>query len=302
LVWSLPAAFSVIDEESSRQWSRDYLGRLQWLRRVWGLEGDALHDYSRLFRAPHVVRDGVVTRPLVIGRVSELSRAPAAEDVAAAAAAFPRIFEGISRPLYAASGAQPPAAQRIEGAASASRGLLYDLLARRGDVRSPHDLGDGAPAFIIRCPRAAHHSRGTGDDALLFTSHSGGPGWITCRHNGCAGLEPADWLRALGVTQRSGTAVRWFVNEAPNGRGIRLGIELQADDGAPMPYLRVSSGTPAWSAWRAADVEPPSDLDHDGDLGDALRELKGRRLLIESENGRTRRILGAPSSAAKVAA
>src|SRR6185369_4042154 len=118
VVWAIePVAIS--DAESACNWSRRYLSFVAYLRRCWQLEADALHDHTRLFRLPFVVRDGVAQRPLTIGdprAIGALDWAPTAEDEAAAAEAWPRIFDGTSTPPLCGTD-QPPASrpQRIEG-------------------------------------------------------------------------------------------------------------------------------------------------------------------------------------------
>ena len=72
----------------------------------------------------------------------------------------------------------------------------------------------------------------------------------------------------------SGTRIaRVFIE--PTRRGsVRLWAELGHSD-----CLVVESGTAEWDAiWQAAEIEPPSDfcLDAGGDLGEAVRQLRGK--------------------------
>src|SRR6185369_13618276 len=93
-------------------------------RVVWAIEPVAISDaesacnWSRRYLS-FVVRDGVAQRPLTIGdprAIGALDWAPTAEDEAAAAEAWPRIFDGTSTPPLCGTD-QPPASrpQRIEG-------------------------------------------------------------------------------------------------------------------------------------------------------------------------------------------
>lgn len=299
----------IASEEDAREWARLYRAILANLRRRFGLVGDAsCADHSRLFRLPRVTRPPAV-EPEVIscpfddendpGKIAVLDVQLEASDWAEVA---PKPAKITPTPLCGT----PRSEGEIEESfaprsVGVSHGLLHRLLDARGNVRAPYNLGEGKPAaFLIRCPRAKHHTTG-GDDALLIAPHDSGPGYITCRHHHCADLTPQDWLSeftpaeiaAAGIVTRTGLVVATFVN-VYGPSSLRLCVELKGDDKEPMPYVRVSPNTSAWLAlWAAAGVEPPTDLDAAGDLGLACEELRSRRIAVELLNGKTRRILAA---------
>lgn len=297
LLWAVEPV-TIDTPEAARVWSRRYLTTIAYLCRRFGLEADAsCHEPSRLFRLPRVVREGVATAPLTIGSPSAigvLDVRPDAADEAAAALSFPRLFEAPSRPTGGTLAASKPVCPM--GDADASRGgLLHALLSARGHVVAP-DGGETA-GYRIRCPRSSLHSSGDGE-AVLYAPSGSGPGAIHCFHSSCVGLEPDDWLREFSEAERAAVGILegvivsvWI--DAHERRGVRLVLNLREQPGAlPIPYVRVAAGTAAWSAlWRAADVEAPSDTDVSGDLGEAVHELKGRRIAGTFNGTNTTRIM-----------
>ena len=60
LVYGLPAPFPIRSTEDDGRWVARYKGSLRYLERRFGIVGDvACADWTRIYRAPHVVRDGV---------------------------------------------------------------------------------------------------------------------------------------------------------------------------------------------------------------------------------------------------
>jgi hypothetical protein len=180
-------------------------------------------------------------------------------------------------------------------------GLLVRLALSRGAA-----VPD-ASGWTIKCPNACNHT--TADrTARLYPPKPNAPfGWILCQHSHCSGFKsPVDWLACFSAAElaaagiRAASVSRTYVNRGRDGATIRIGVELRAHDGADLPYLRITAGTAAWDAlWRAAEVDPPHDLDEAGDLGGALDDLRGRRLLVElAASDLVRRVLPAVGGAA----
>lgn len=68
LVWQLPQPFIIATERDARRWSAAYIEWLNYIKRTFGIEGDTTcKDWGRLYRLPHVTRDGVVQTPQTYG-------------------------------------------------------------------------------------------------------------------------------------------------------------------------------------------------------------------------------------------
>lgn len=274
LVWRLARPFEIASRDDAAAWSSAYRALCDWLA-GFGIEADrACADWTRLFRLPDVVRDGarqsfpVAGNPsavgaLDLGSVIDLDRLPDAGD---------------------ASMRRAPKCERIavEPEATADgkpHGLMATRLVFRGLVRPG--------VYAIECPNAAAHSA---DSALSSTvyfppAHPSGVGRVHCHHRACAAMRPSDWLDALDLTpaRQVATVLGSYVNTDADSERVQVRALVEVDGGGGRYYVRASSASPTrWRAlWESACVEPPSDLDPAGDLGDAAAALVGRRVAIE---------------------
>jgi len=193
IVYGLADPFVISSRGDARKWSQDYAVALANLVRRFGITGDpACHDWTRLFRLPHATRTPAgepecwptLGDPYDIG---VLRLDASAVDVSAARAsskafATPRILN--SAP-----------------STSNGRGLLYHLLASRGDVLRKHGA-EGA--CVVRCPRESEHSTGrTGDGSTLLYPPAAGceVGAIHCMHSHCSGMTVRDWVRCFSESE-----------------------------------------------------------------------------------------------------
>jgi hypothetical protein len=296
LVWRLREAFPIRSPADAWRWRLAYLAFLDQLEREHGIAADrACCDWTRLHRLPRVVRDGELQEHPTIGdptRIGVIELPPAPE------------ADAHQSPLCGHEHEPRGRVGKIGCDASGS-GLLERLLRDRGDVVGERAMHNSVIALVVRCPNAAAHAPGhgeSGDHALLF----GGPvGRLLCQRTACSGIDGEAWLRlftraelaAAGV--RTGRVRRTTVNAYDGGRVRVCVIAEPTDGGGALPYLRISPHTPTWRAlWEVADVADPSDLDPRGDLGEALRQLRGREIAIEVGEERVRRILPAGQVAA----
>jgi hypothetical protein len=336
LCWLLPEPFVIEDPEAGREWSRFYLERLAHLERISGLVGDpSCHDFARIFRLPHVVREPgeAVEERLTLGdpaNIAAWSLEISDADRARARELKPRAFEAprlkVTTPTAAAGGyvqlaaERAPAANDDERLSPAPSGELWEEL-------RAHDLVVRActrGGWVVRCPNEAEHTKGrSGDGSTVFYAPTveGGAGSLHCKHHACQALEQSDWIALLSAGKRQRRRVRIVsahaVTEHPF---IRLEI-VPLDGGGPIypplpgwPAPRPGPATftvPVATAggskgvqrkyaslWAAAGVDPPTDANPQGDLGGAVAELRGRTIDLEIGDGKVRRILPALERAA----
>lgn len=278
VLWKLKEPFPITSPADALEWRSRYLGACEWLQ-GFGITADrACSDWGRLFRLPHVVRDGEPQCLEVIGDATAIGNfeLPPAE------------YSNTST-LRACD---PAPRVRVEPmGCDDSPGILRRLLAARGHIDERVTLQSGETGFKVICPNDHEHRTHDGYRALLL---DGAEGRIVCVRTACKGI--TNWmpffssqeLEAVGL--RTAIIKRVYVNDEYEGRRTRICVML---DGADLPYVRVSEGTRAWRAlFAAAGVEVPFEDDSE-DLQGACDELRGRVIRVELDGDRVRRILEA---------
>lgn len=179
-------AWTLTTAEDAREWSRSYAVLLAYLSRLYDIDGDpACHDWTRLFRAPRATREGGSSpeaRPTWgdLQRIGTLTINATAADIERAMRAS-KAWKSEARILD------------VQPCASNGVGLLYRLLAARGDILSAHPHVEHA--WIVRCPREHHHSTGrTGDGSTVLYPPTSGIGGLACLHAHCASMTLREWL------------------------------------------------------------------------------------------------------------
>lgn len=194
-VWRLPEPMPIRTREDARRWSQDYAITVANFARVWGVQADpACADWTRLYRMPRATREGgdrPENRPIWgdPDRIGTLHISATHDDMRRAKE-LSRAFGGTARVLTFR-----PRGQTV------GDGLLYALLAARGDVLGARPQGDG---WVIRCPREAEHTCGqTGDGSTILYPPASGErvGAIHCLHGHCAGMTARDWLRLFAPAE-----------------------------------------------------------------------------------------------------
>ncbi len=276
VMWRLRDPFPIATPADAAAWRRRYLAACAALEADFDIVADrACADWTRLFRLPLVVRDGVATRPEVMGDPDKI-----------AAVALPE-----APPIQSS----PPPARRVRPGPAGKTGdvpLLERLLRARGDVVGEHTLDTGEIVPVVRCPNALRHARGhgdSGDHALLFPPAGAGVGWIHCARSACA--EVKDWIpffspdeiAAAGIATRRARIEKVTLDQ-PRPREWSLVATLRpADDGGKLPaYLRVASTQAArWDAlFAACDLATPDPKD-EKDTRSQCRWLAGEVIALE---------------------
>lgn len=195
IVYALDEPMVLRSVADAQQWAQQYAIVVAHMSRAYGLTCDtSCDDWTRHYRLPVVTRDGELLTYETFGdpeNIGVLSIEPSHVDIAVAKRSS-RAFRG----RWLAD--RPPAEP-------ARTGLLYHLLAARGDILREHHADD---ALVVRCPhdpeRCADpeqcHSCGYAGDSstLLYPPRRGKElGWIFCRHSHCEHMTVGAWLRCF---------------------------------------------------------------------------------------------------------
>jgi hypothetical protein len=289
--WRWVVALSTIVELHTAQdwdaWRARYLRACDWLQAEHGLTADrSCSEPGRLFRLPHVVRDGVRLEPVILGSVEELGAFELPEATSSTLALHPPAIQAV-RPEDAELGSLVDV-RDVPPELDASP--LYRRLRDSGALGSPIP---GGLAYRMRCPRGAEHTGSDGlDGSTLFfpPGGAGSYGHIHCHHAGCAELDLDELVLSAADTAFTRHEVQ-IVSASIERTMSSCRVVCKLQQPAPARYVRVANTTKArWRAlWTGADVAPPEDLE--GDLTEACRELTGCRIIVECEGSVVRRIL-----------
>lgn len=156
LVGGLGRPVRIADDSEYRDWRTRYLCWLGWLSRTWGIVGDpAMRDWTRAYRAPRVMRDGVPQDPPMWGQLGAIDREPEPADLqevrrlAAQDKAWAQALAGLGR------GARDDAGKRYEAVDHGDRlSLLRQYAQKVVDEEPPGRAGaGGGTAMFLVCRR-----------------------------------------------------------------------------------------------------------------------------------------------------
>ncbi len=187
LLWRLPQPWPMSTPAHAQEWSCYYRGWCLYLSEAFGLQVDALHDWTRLFRLPGAARAGGASEERFrFGSPERLGafELPAAleQELAARVRLQPAgSLSASSYPLRQGAPFNPLAA-----------GLLPTLLWRRGWLGKEQQPGK----WNVRCPGPGEE-HGLASDTVVFASEEFG--WIHCSHNRCEGWRSQGLAGALGL-------------------------------------------------------------------------------------------------------
>jgi len=170
----------------AEHWSSTYVANVAYLRRAFGIVADhACADWTRLFRAPRVVRDGrrEVREILGGGTIGAWTYEPTGED-----------FDAAKSLRRARKKAGTKAASHDDRPAPVvGDGVLFHAFSARGELGAQVEPGK----WTIACPWASEHTKGEHFDTstVLFAPSAGEElGWPHCSHGHCSSRDLRDWL------------------------------------------------------------------------------------------------------------
>jgi hypothetical protein len=287
---------TIATEADAIEWSRNRAVEIAYLARRFGIVCDpSCVDSTRLFRAPHATRDGVLQRRPSLGDASAigpLQIEPTEDDRIEAQRICPKAWASPRTPNYEGPS---PSSLKSGGRGAAipfddeAPGALFAALEAQGLIVRRKD----AAAFVVRCPNRARHSTGSDGDGstIFFLPHSRGrDGAVCCLHASCAGMSAADWRTVLGASDVEvveATIAEAHINGA--GRETRLALYLTGDDQIFPRWLNVEATSGRWAArFDACDLDVP-DVSDARDVRQQTRGLVGAIVALEVDRSDGRR-------------
>ncbi len=208
LTYALAEPTTLRSRADAQRWRQNYAIVCSYLARRFGILADpACADWTRLFRLPHVVRDGVRQQWRVHGdpcQIGTLEVNAEQGDLDATRALVPSAF----RAPRIACQLRPSDQNRDR-----HLGVLFHALNARGHVFGQHD----SSSYAVKCPNDAEHTTGSPADGstLLYLPRPGGEvGALHCLHGHCTGKTVGQWLahfshEELGAA-RNAAGIRGF--------------------------------------------------------------------------------------------